>query len=113
MKGLYERDTRSDARAAQATREKFAEYITVLKEALRDGAEASAAHTAGISLLQPEAGPAAAHSTPGADCRSLHNYIAFAAAVAKLLLQSNMHALLGSAAFCSSCMLRRSACALS
>ena len=30
------------------------DYITVLKEALRDGAEASAAHTAGILLLPPE-----------------------------------------------------------
>ena len=44
----------------QATREKFADYITVLKEALRDGAEASAAHTAGISLLPPEPALAAA-----------------------------------------------------
>ena len=53
--------------AAQATREKFAEYITVLKEALRDGAEASAARTAGISLLQPETGRTAAphQPTPG------------------------------------------------
>ena len=59
---------RDAAHAAQATREKFAEYITVLKEALRDGAEASAAHTAGISLLQPESGSAAPpeHPTPGA-----------------------------------------------
>lgn len=46
----------------QATREKFADYITVLKEALRDGAEASAAHTAGISLLPPE--PDVAASPP-------------------------------------------------
>ena len=38
----------------QATREKFMDYITVLKEALRDGAEASAAHTAGILLLPPK-----------------------------------------------------------
>ena len=43
-----------DCKPLQATREKFADYITVLKEALRDGAEASAAHTAGISLLPPE-----------------------------------------------------------
>lgn len=54
--------------AVQAIREKFADYITVLKEALRDGAEASAAHTAGISLLQPQSGSAAApdQPTPGA-----------------------------------------------
>ena len=54
--------------AVQAIREKFADYITVLKEALRDGAEASAAHTAGISLLQPQIGSAAApdQPTPGA-----------------------------------------------
>jgi hypothetical protein len=55
----------------QATREKFADYITVLKEALRDGAEASAAHTAGISLLRPEPGSAPAEAdlpAQGAAC---------------------------------------------
>ena len=66
--GLLVRQVKHITHAVQATREKFAEYITVLKEALRDGAEASAAHTAGISLLQPETGPAEAPHppTPGA-----------------------------------------------
>ena len=50
----------------QATREKFMDYITVLKEALRDGAEASAAHTAGISLLPPAPDLAAAPSDKAA-----------------------------------------------
>ena len=44
----------------QATRECFIEYIEVLKKALRDAAEASAAHTAGIVLVAPSSDPAAA-----------------------------------------------------
>lgn len=42
----------------QATREQFTEYINVLKKAMRDAAEASAAHSAGIALLPPEGGEA-------------------------------------------------------
>lgn len=50
----------------QATRERFTEYIAVMKKALRDAAEASAAHSAGIQLLNPSSNESAqAHPPPG------------------------------------------------
>lgn len=49
---------------AQATRERFTEYIAVMKKAFRDAAEASAAHSAGIQL-QPDDASAQAHPPPG------------------------------------------------
>ncbi len=50
----------------QATRERFMEYIAVMKKALRDAAEASAAHSAGIQLLDASSdGAAQAHPPPG------------------------------------------------
>ncbi|EIE21455.1 hypothetical protein COCSUDRAFT_66895 [Coccomyxa subellipsoidea C-169] len=49
-----------------ATRERFMEYIAVMKKALRDAAEASAAHSAGIQLLDASSnGAAQAHPPPG------------------------------------------------
>ena len=42
------------------------EYIAVMKKALRDAAEASAAHSAGIQLLDASSdGAAQAHPPPG------------------------------------------------
>ena len=50
----------------QATRERFTEYIAVMKKALRDAAEASAAHSAGIQLLTPsDSDSPQAHPPPG------------------------------------------------
>ncbi len=55
----------------QATREKFTEYIALMKTALKDAAEASAAHSAGIQLHPPPPGATAEdHPTPGMSCSS-------------------------------------------
>jgi hypothetical protein len=52
--------------SAQAMREKFAEYVALMKRALRQAAEAAAAATAGIRLLPPpEPNLAASASAPG------------------------------------------------
>lgn len=48
----------------QATRERFTEYIAVMKKALRDAAEASAAHSAGIQLLTPSSNESAQANPP-------------------------------------------------
>ncbi|CAL8469580.1 g9121 [Coccomyxa elongata] len=49
----------------KATREKFTEYIALMKTALKDAAEASAAHSAGIQLHPPPPGANAEdHPTP-------------------------------------------------